>query len=240
MCLSVENVIPVCTTQNHTQFVHNIYHSILNYTPKAFTMLSLTASRALQSTRLLVDMSTPSWMKGTSSFVDAAVSVGVFVFMFLFAMLYLYCLVTLIISTFTEISKEFKMIHHHRLSDISPTTSSKNITTTDADDEDTSADEATTVNATVEEFFDAKYSHKMWMDELLIIYFEYSILLHQRFIQFYQAEFIEETLGYVSIFMCMRNISSSHIISYTLSNLLLFTSSITILQLHRRSIRNQD
>ena len=163
-------------------------------------MLSLTASRALQSTRLLVDMSTPSWMKGTSSFVDAAVSVGVFVFMFLFAMLYLYCLVTLIISTFTEISEEFKMIHRHHSSDITPTTSSKKdaTTTTDADDEDTSADN-TTVNATVEQFFDAKYSHQMWMNELLLIYFEYSILLHQRFIQFYQAEFIEETLGYVSI-----------------------------------------
>ena len=162
-------------------------------------MLSLTASRAFQSTRLLVDMSTPSWMKGTSSFVDAAVSVGVFVFMFLFAMLYLYCLVTLIISTFAEISEEFKMIHS---SDITPTTSSKKdattTTTTDADDEDTSADN-TTVNATVEQFFDAKYSHQMWMNELLLIYFEYSILLHQRFIQFYQAEFIEETLGYVSI-----------------------------------------
>ena len=166
-------------------------------------MLSLTASRAFQSTRLLVDMSTPSWMKGTSSFVDAAVSVGVFVFMFLFAMLYLYCLVTLIISTFAEISEEFKMIHSHHSSDVTPTTSSKKDTTntTDADDEDTSADIATTMDATVEEFFDAKYSHQMWMNELLIIYFEYSILLHQRFIQFYQAEFIEETLGYVSIFM---------------------------------------
>ena len=95
------------------------------------------------------------------------------------------------------------MIHHHHLSDVTPTTSSKKdaTTTTDADDEDTSADDATTVNATVEQFFDAKYSHQMWMNELLLIYFECSILLHQRFIQFYQAEFIEETLGYVSIFM---------------------------------------
>ena len=165
-------------------------------------MLSLTASRAFQSTRLLVDMSTPSWMKGTSSFVDAAVSVGVFVFMFLFAMLYLYCLVTLIISTFAEISEEFKMIHRHHSSDITLTTSSKDATSaTDANDEDTSVDNTTTVDATVEEFFDAKYSHQMWMNKLLLIYFEYSILLHQRFIQFYQAEFIEETLGYVSIFM---------------------------------------
>ena len=166
-------------------------------------MISLTTSRAFQSTRLLVDMSTPSWMKGTSSFVDAAVSVGVFVFMFLFAMLYLYCLVTLIISTFAEISEEFKMIHSHHSSDVTPTTSSKKdaTTTTDADDEDTSADN-TTVNATVEEeFFNAEYTHQKWMNELLIIYFEYSILLHQRFIQFYQAEFIEETLGYVSTIM---------------------------------------
>jgi len=165
-------------------------------------MLSLTASRALQSTRLLVDMSTPSWMKGTSSFVDAFVEVFMCCFLCLFAMLYLYCLVTLIISTFTEISEEFKMIHRHHSSDVTPTTSSKKnaTTTTDANDEDTSADN-TTVNATVEQFFDAKYSHQMWVDELLIIYFEYSILLHQRFIQFYQAEFIEETLGYVSIFM---------------------------------------
>jgi len=127
-------------------------------------MLSLTTSRAFQSTRLLVDMSTPSWMKeGTSfHFVDAAVSVGVFVFMFLFAMLYLYCLVTLIISTFTEISEEFKMIH--RLSDVTPTTSRSLIvaTTTDADDEDTSAD-IVTVNATVEEeFFNAEYTHQKW------------------------------------------------------------------------------
>jgi len=185
-------------------------------------------------------------MKGTSfHFVDAAVSVGVFVFMFLFAMLYLYCLVTLIISSFTEISEEFKMDHHHRLSDVTPTTSSKKdaTITTDADDEDTSADIATTVNATVEEeFFDAEYSHQMWMNELLIIYFEYSILLHQRFIQFYQAEFIEETLGYVSILCVCESlyVSLSHIISCTLSNLLLFTSSISILQLYRRLIRNQD
>jgi len=137
--------------------------------------MSLTASRAFQSTRLLVDMSTPSWMKGTS--FQFCVDAYVGVFMFLFAMLYLYCLVALIISTFAEISEESKMIHHHRLSDVTPTTSSKNITTTDADDEDTSADDATTVNtATVEQFFDAKYSHKMWMDELLIIYSEYSIL----------------------------------------------------------------
>ena len=161
-------------------------------------MLSLTASRALQSTRLLVDMSTPSWMKGTSSFFVPC-SVGVF--MFCFSMLYLYCLVTLIISTFAEISEESKMIHHHRLSDVTPTTSSKK-DATDADDEDTSADDTTTVNATVEEeFFNAEYTHQKWMNELLINYFEYSILLHQRFIQFYQAEFIEETLGYVSIFM---------------------------------------
>jgi len=200
MCLSVENVIPICTTQNHTHFVLIIF--IFRYfiiPPKLYTMLSLTASRALQSTRLLVDMSTPSWMKGTSSFVSVAVGV----FMFSYAMLYLYCLVTLIISTFTEISEEFKMIHRHRLSDITPTTSPKKdaTTTTDADDEDTSDDNTTTVNATVEQFFDAKYSHQMWMNELLLIYFKYSILLHQRFIQFYQAEFIEETLGYVSTIM---------------------------------------
>jgi len=89
------------------------------------------------------------------------------------------------------------MIHRHHSSDVTPTTSSKNdaTTTTDADDEDTSADN------TVEQFFDAKYSHQMWMNELLLIYFKYSILLHQRFIQFYQAEFIEETLGYVSTIM---------------------------------------
>ena len=118
-------------------------------------------------------------MKGTSSFVPAFVGV----FMFLFAMLYLYCLVTLIISTFTEISEEFKMIHRHHSSDITPTTSSKEdaTTNTDADDEDTSADNATTVNATVEEFFDAKYSHQMWMNELLLNYFEHSILLHQMY-----------------------------------------------------------
>ena len=192
-------------------------------------MLSLTASRAFQSTRLLVDMSTPSWMKGTSF------QFFVGVFMFLFAMLYLYCLVTLIISTFTEISEEFKMIHRHHSSDISPTTSSKKdaTTTTDADDEDTSADN-TTVNATVEQFFDAKYSHQMWMNELLLNYFEYSILLHQMFIQWYTAEFIEETLGYVSIIMTQQPL-----VYHNLSNLLLFISSIAILQLHRRLIRNQ-
>ena len=174
-------------------------------------MLSLTASRAFQSTRLLVDMSTPSWMKGTS--FDSFVFASVGVFMFCFSMLYLYCLVTLIISTFTEISEESKMIHHHRLSDVTPTTSSKKdaTTTTDADDEDTSADN-TTVNATVEQFFNAEYTHQKWMNELLLIYFEHSILLHQRFIQFYQAEFIEETLGYVSI-LCesLYIIISSHI-----------------------------
>jgi len=92
------------------------------------------------------------------------------------------------------------MIHRHHSSDITPTTSSKKdaTSTTDADDEDTSANIATTVNATVEEFFDAKYSHQMWMNELLLNYFEYSILCHQKFIQWYQAEFIEETLGYVT------------------------------------------
>ena len=180
-------------------------------------MLSLTTSRALQSTRLLVDMSTPSWMKGTSFqfFVDASVGI----FMCLFAMLYLYCLVTLIISTFTEISEEIKMIHRHRLSDVTPTTSSKKdaTTTTDADDEDTSADNTTAVNATVEEFFDAEYSNQMWMNELLLNYFEYSILLHQMFIQWYTAEFIEETLGYVSIIMTQQPLACTY-----LSNLLLF------------------
>ena len=156
--------------------------------------------------------------------------------MCLFAMLYLYCLVTLIISTFTEISKQIKMIHHHRLSDVTPTTSSKKdtITTTDADDEDTSADNATTVDATVEEFFDAEYSNQMWMNELLLNYFEYSILLHQKFIQYYQAEFIEETLGYVSIIMTHQPLACHY-----LSNLLLFSSPSTT-QLHRRLIRNQD
>ena len=171
-------------------------------------MLSLTTSRALQSTRLLVDMSTPSVMKGTSFQFFVAASIGVF--MCLFAMLYLYCLVTLIISTFTEISEQIKMIHHHhRLSDVTPTTSSKKdaTTTTDADDEDTSADNATTVDdATVEDFVDCEYSHQMWMDELLLNYFEYSILLHQMFIQWYQAEFIE-VRSYVNLY-----ISSSHII----------------------------
>jgi len=140
--------------------------------------------------------------------------------MFLFAMLYLYCLVTLIISTFTEISEESKMIHHHHSSDITPTTSSKKdaTTTTDADDEDTSADNATTVDATVEEeFFNAEYTHQKWMNELLINYFEYSILLHQRFIQFYQAEFIEEVLGYVSI-LCVCE-SLYIIISYHIMHL---------------------
>jgi len=78
------------------------------------------------------------------------------------------------------------------------------------------------VNATVEEFFDAKYSHQMWMNELLLIYFEYSILLHQRFIQFYQAEFIEETLGYVvSIFANLwhaQPVSSSSLLPPPLHN----------------------
>ena len=141
-------------------------------------MLSLTTSRALQSTRLLVDMSTPSWMKGTS--FQFCVDAYVGIFMFCFSLLYLYCLVTLIISTFTEIS-ELNM--DHRLSDVTPTTtitSPKDANSaTDANDEDTSAYDATTLNATVEQFFDAKYSHQMWMNELLLIYFEYSILLHQ-------------------------------------------------------------
>ena len=157
-------------------------------------MLSLTTSRALQSTRLLVDMSTPSWMKGTSSFVDASVSVGVFVFMFLFAMLYLYCLVTLIISTFTEISEEFKMIHCHRLSDVTPTTSSKKdaTTTTDADDEDTSADYdiATVEDATVEEFFDFDY--------LLNGFEQQTITMKQKLVQFYIGEVVHPLLGMVS------------------------------------------
>ena len=134
--------------------------------------------------------------------------------MCLFAMLYLYCLVTLIISTFTEISEQIKMIHRHRLSDVTPTTSHS---TTDADNEDTSSDNTTTVNATVEEFFDAEYSNQMWMNELLLNYFEYSILLHQMFIQWYTAEFIEETLGYVSIIMTQQPLACTY-----LSNLLLF------------------
>jgi len=150
-------------------------------------------------------------------------------FLCLFAMLYLYCLVTLIISSFTEISEEFKMIHRHHSSDITPTTSSKKdaTSTTDADDEDTSANIATTVNATVEEFFDAKYSHQMWMNELLLNYFEYSILCHQKFIQWYQAEFIEETLGYVSI-LC-EFFGHHHLVSYHIPCLTLFSSH---LQLH--------
>ena len=199
-------------------------------------MLSLATSRALQSTRLLVDMSTPSWMKGTSF----QFCVGVF--MFLFAMLYLYCLVKLIISTFTELFEQIKMTHRHRLSDdVTPTTSSKKdatttTTTTDADDEDTSADyDIATVDTTVEDFVDCEYTHQRWMNELLLNYFEHSILLHQMFIQWYTAEFIEVTLGYVSILCELDTIISS----CTLSNLLLFTSSIAIIQLHRRLIRNQ-
>ena len=201
-------------------------------------MLSHPVSRALLSTRLLVDMSTLFGLK-SDSFHLVVVVVPVGVFMCLFAMLYFYCLVTLIISTFTEISE---LIMDRRLSDVTPTTSSKKdaTTITHADDEDTSADNATTVDdATVEDFVDCEYSHQMWMDELLLNYFEYSILLHQMFIQWYQAEFIEETLGYVSI-LCesLHIIISYHIC--TLSNSLLFTSSIAILQLHRHSIRNQD
>jgi hypothetical protein len=190
-------------------------------------MLSLTTSRALLSTRLLVDMSTPSVMKGTS--FQSLVVASVVVFMCLFSMLYLYCLVTLTISTFTEISEEIKMIHRHRLSDVTPTTSSKKdaTTTTDADDEDTSADNATTVDdATVEDFVDCEYSHQMWMDELLLNYFEYSTLLHQMFIQWYQAEFIEETMGYVSI-LCdsLHIIISYHIYVHCVT---LFSSQLQL------------
>ena len=153
-------------------------------------------------------------MKGTSFHFVVEFSVGFF--MFCFAMLYLYCLVTLIISTFTEISEEFKMVHHHRLSDdVTPTTSSKKdaTTTTDADDQDTSADNTTTVEeATVEEFVDAEYTHQKWMDKLLLNYFEYSILLHQMFIQFYQAELICKYLySYISSHVPCLTFFSSHL-----------------------------
>ena len=161
------------------------------------------------------------------------------VFMFSFAMLYLYCLVTLIISTFTEISEEFKMIHCHHSSDITPTTSSKKeaTTTTDADDEDTSADDTTTVNATVEEFFDAKYSHQMWMNELLLNYFEHSILLHQKLVQFYIGEDIHPSLGMVSCAYHMNvticYLSSIHTI------LTLQSFSISFITLSTKGVSNE-
>ena len=199
-------------------------------------MLSLTTSRALLSTRLLVDMSTLFGLKSDSFHLVVVVPVGVF--MCLFAMLYLYCLVTLIISTFTEIFEQIKMIHRHRLSDdVTPTTSSKKdaTTITHADDEDTSADNATTVDdATVEDFVDCEYSHQMWMDELLLNYFEYSILLHQMFIQWYQAEFIEETFGYVSIFC---EFIGHHLISYLVPCLTLFSSQLQLQYYNYTGIR---
>jgi hypothetical protein len=195
-------------------------------------MLSHPVSRALLSTRLLVDMSTLFGLKSDSFHLVVVVPVGVF--MCLFAMLYLYCLVTLIISTFTEISE---LIMDHRLSDVTPTTSSKKdaTTITHADDEDTSADNATTVDdATVEDFVDCEYSHQMWMDELLLNYFEYSILLHQMFIQWYQAEFIEETFGYVSI-LC--EFIGHHLISYLVPCLTLFSSQLQLQYYNYTGIR---
>ena len=114
--------------------------------------------------------------------------------MFCYALLYLYCLVTLIISTFAEISEESKMIHHHRLSDVTPTTSSKKdaTTTIDAADEDTSADDATVE----EEFFDIDYDHHFWL--FMNSLEQQSIILKQKYVQFYVGKYIHPALGMVS------------------------------------------
>ena len=103
-------------------------------------MLSFTASRALQSTRLLVDLSTPSWMKDTLPYSYRFVMITVGVVVCLCAMFYLFYLVTLFFSLFTDIYDLIKMIHHHfRFSDVTPTTSCSSMM--DATDDDATVEE---------------------------------------------------------------------------------------------------
>lgn len=94
---------------------------------------------------LLVDLSTPSWMKDalpySYRFVVLA-TVGVIVC--LFAMFYLFNLVTLLFSLFTDIYDLIKMVRHHfRFSDVTPTTSCSSMMDATTDDDATEDDDAT-------------------------------------------------------------------------------------------------
>ena len=155
-------------------------------------MLSLTASRALQSTRLLVDMSTLSGMK-SYSFHPLGAAVGVSVC--LFAMLCLFYLVSRLFSFFTNIYSCIKMIHRHRqcLLDVISTFASCYLMISfwmlfvNA-----------IATATVEEeFFDIDYDHHFWI--IMNSLEQQSITLKQKYVQYYIGKYIYPSLGMVSI-----------------------------------------
>ena len=153
-------------------------------------MLSLTTSRALQSTSLLVDMSTLSGMK-SYSFHPLGAAVGVSIS--LFVMLCLFYLVSRLFSFSTKFYSYIKMIHRHRqcLLDVISTFASCLMISL----------WMLFVNAIAiaveEEFFDIDYDHHFWL--FMNSLEQQSITLKQKYVQFYVGKYIHPSLGMVSI-----------------------------------------
>ena len=155
-------------------------------------MLSLTASRALQSTRLLVDMSTLSGMK-SYSFHPLSAAVGVSVC--LFVMLCLFCFVSRLFSFFTKFYSYIKMIHRHRqcLLDVISTVTSCYLMISIW----MLFGNAIAIATVEEEFFDIDYDHHFWL--FMNSLEQQSITLKQKYVQYYIGKFIHPLLGMVSI-----------------------------------------
>ena len=156
-------------------------------------MLFLTLSRALQSTRLLVDMSTLFGLKSESFHLVVVASVGVSVFCF--AMFCLFYLVSRLFSFVTKFYSYMKMIYCHRqclLNVISTVTSCYLMISIWM-----LFGNAIAIATVEEEFFDIDYDHHF---SLLMNYFEQqSITLKQKYVQFYIGKYIHPSLGMVSI-----------------------------------------
>ena len=156
-------------------------------------MLSTTTSRALQSTRLLVDMSTLSGMK-SYSFHPLGAAVGVSVC--LFVMLCLFCFVSRLFSFFTKFYSYIKMIHRHRqcLLDVISTVASCYLMISLW----MLFGNAIAIATVEEEFFDIDYDHHFWL--FMNSLEQQSITLKQKYVQFYVGKYIHPTLGMVSIY----------------------------------------
>ena len=155
-------------------------------------MLSLTTSRALQSTSLLVDMSTLSGMK-SYSFHPLGAAVGVSIS--LFAMLCLFCFVSRLFSFFTKFYSYIKMIHRHRqcLLDVISTFASCYLMISLW----MLFVNAIAIATVEEEFFDIDYDHHFWL--FMNSLEQQSIILKQKYVQFYVGKYIYPSLGMVSI-----------------------------------------
>ena len=155
-------------------------------------MLSTTTSRALQSTRLLVDMSTLSGMK-SYSFHPLGAAVGVSISFFV--MFCLFYFVSRLFSFFTKFYSYIKMIHRHRqcLLDVISTFASCYLMISLW----MLFVNAIAIATVEEEFFDIDYDHHFWlfMNNLE----QQSITLKQKYVQFYIGKYIHPSLGMVSI-----------------------------------------